>query len=74
MKYDCLQDLLKSSASSRRFLLSLPVSKQEIIHEYFSSSIHSAADLHQIADSLDNYKRQMLISSSLENLIDLDIR
>lgn len=73
MRYDCLQDLIKNSAGSRRFLLSLPIINQEIIHDYFNESIHSAADLHRIAGSLDNYKWQMLISSSLDNLVDLDI-
>lgn len=69
MRYDCLQDLIKNSVGSRRYLLSLPVKDQELIHEYFNEAIHSAADLHRIAGSLDNYKRQIQISNSLDYII-----
>lgn len=79
MRYDCLQELTRNSASSRRFLLSLPVRDQELIHDMFNDSIHSAEDLHRVAGLLDSYKRQMQISSSIDYLVgppsvDLDIR
>lgn len=64
MYYDNLQHLIAHSASSRQFLLSLPVSLQLALHEY-SDRIHTAAELHRYADTLPHYLHAVAVSESI---------
>lgn len=51
MHYDNLQSLIENSSSSRHFFLSLPVKMQIELHEH-NDYIHSAHQLHYLADSI----------------------
>lgn len=64
MKYADLQDLINHSSSTRQYFLTLPVPLQLVLHKY-GSYIHTAADVHFYADSLQ--KNEM--AKSYDHLI-----
>lgn len=64
--YATLHDLIQHSSSSRSYFLSLPVNVQLKLHDEFDEYIHSAQELHSLVDALDQYTRQLQISSSLD--------
>lgn len=54
MKYTDLRELIRGSASSREFFLSLPVPVQMRLHEQ-NSHIHSLFELHRNAAYIRKY-------------------
>ena len=56
MQYRYLHELLAHSASSRTFLVSLPVALQTKLHEH-DAYIHSAAQLRQKAQEVHRYEQ-----------------
>ncbi|HJD23247.1 MAG TPA: hypothetical protein H9694_03780 [Firmicutes bacterium] len=58
MPYGNLHDLLENSSSTRRYFLTLPVPLQMELHRY-DEAVHSAAQLHCLADGLEKRRRQL---------------
>lgn len=57
MKYQNLHALVRGSSSARRYFLSLPVEIQIAMQEH-SAYIHTAAELHQRAESVIETRRK----------------
>ena len=63
MRYDNLNHLVRESSSSRKYFLSLPIETQIALHEH-NEYIHTAAELHRRADTLEIYHRHVCQSFS----------
>lgn len=61
MRYENLNHLVHKSSSTRRYFLSLPIETQIELHEH-NDYIHTAAELHRLADALKTYHRQVQLS------------
>lgn len=54
MQYEDLHNLLKSSSSTRKYFLSLPVETQLSLHNH-NDYIHTAEELHRKISMIENY-------------------
>lgn len=61
MRYNNLRELVRSSSSTRRYFLSLPVEMQMSLSEH-GESIRTAAELHRMVSVIENYEHHCKLS------------